>query len=186
MSCHYNYYVITAELMRRSELHDDLLNNILVFLQLAVNGKTDNIFLMVSLRVCATAANKHKIWIKSSSKKRWQRLKLQSCISAELYERQNNHAWSCSYREFVIQVFQSSNISFCSVLLLIQILCLFAAVAHTLKDTIRKILSVLPLTANCKNTNNYIIEQVIMQLWPSHQFCRNDIIIIVTGHFIQR
>ena len=32
----------------------DLLNNILVFLQLAVNGKTDNIFLMVSLRVCAT------------------------------------------------------------------------------------------------------------------------------------
>ena len=42
--------------MRRSELHDDLLNNILVFLQLAVNGKTDNIFLMVSLRVCATAA----------------------------------------------------------------------------------------------------------------------------------
>ena len=55
MSCHYNYYVITAELMRRSELHDDLLNNRLVFLQLAVNGKTDNIFLMVSLRVCATA-----------------------------------------------------------------------------------------------------------------------------------
>ena len=55
--------------MRRSELHDDLLNNRLVFLQLAVNGKTDNIFLMVSLRVCATAANKHKIWIKSSSKR---------------------------------------------------------------------------------------------------------------------
>ena len=47
--------------MRRSELHDDLLNNILVFLQLAVNGETDNIFLMVSLRACATAANKHKI-----------------------------------------------------------------------------------------------------------------------------
>ena len=36
------------------------LNNILVFLQLAVNGETDNIFLMVSLRACATAANKHK------------------------------------------------------------------------------------------------------------------------------
>ena len=86
--------------MRRSELHDDLLNNILVFLQLAVNGKTDNIFLMVSLRVCATAANKHKIWIKSSSKKRWQRLKLQSCISAELYRQTIMHA-SCSYREFV-------------------------------------------------------------------------------------
>ena len=71
---------------------------IMVFLQLAVNGKTDNIFLMVSLRVCATAANKHKIWIKSSSKKRWQRLKLQSCISAELYRQTIMHA-SCSYRE---------------------------------------------------------------------------------------
>ena len=56
---------------------------------------TDNIFLMVSLRACATAANKHKIWIKSSSKKRWQRLKLQSCISAELYRQTIMHA-SCS------------------------------------------------------------------------------------------
>ena len=55
--------------MRRSELHDDLLNNILVFLQLAVNGKTDNIFLMVSLRVCATAANKHKSGSKAVAKR---------------------------------------------------------------------------------------------------------------------
>ena len=47
--------------MRRSELHDDLLNNILVFLQLAVNGKTDNIFLMVSLRVCATAETQYAV-----------------------------------------------------------------------------------------------------------------------------
>ena len=80
--------------MRRSELHDDLLNNRLVFLQLAVNGKTDNIFLMVSLRVCATAANKHKIWIKSSSKKEME------IISAELYRQTIMHA-SCSLREFV-------------------------------------------------------------------------------------
>ena len=64
------------------------------------DGGQSGHFSMVSLRVCATAANKHKIWIKSSSKKRWQRLKLQSCISAELYRQTIIHA-SCSYREFV-------------------------------------------------------------------------------------
>ena len=50
----YNYLcmkcLVTIIIMSLSELHDDLLNNILVFLQLAVNGETDNIFLMVSLR----------------------------------------------------------------------------------------------------------------------------------------
>ena len=66
---------------------------------------------------------------------------------------------------------------FCACLLQLHILC---------KDTIRKILSVLPLTCSQLQEYQYIIEQVIMQLWPSHQFCRNDIIIIVTGHFIQR
>ena len=90
--------IITAELMRRS---DDLLNNnILVFLQLAVNGETDNIFLMVSLRTCATAANKHKIWIKQKRGRRETQITIiymyqcriipQSCM---------HHAVSC--REFV-------------------------------------------------------------------------------------
>ena len=98
------------------------------------------------------------------------------------------HAWLL-YNSALIH---DCNLSLCMsslfflLLLLIQILNLFAAVAHALKDTIRKIISVSPLTANCKNTNNYYIEQVIMQFWPSHQFCRNDIIIMVTGHFIHR
>ena len=78
--------------MRRSELHDDLLNNRLVFLQLAVNGKTDNIFLMVSLRVAATAQL-------SGSKAVAKRDGRDSNYN-HVYRQTIMHA-SCSYREFV-------------------------------------------------------------------------------------
>ena len=100
--------------MRRSELHDDLLNNILVFLQLAVNGKTDNIFLMVSLRVCATAANKHKIWIKSSNKKRLAETQITIMYQCRIIP-SNNHA--C-----IMQLFRPCNL---------QELCMHTVAAPT-------------------------------------------------------